>query len=99
IVAERVAEQGFSELVPELRATVAAGDDTFTAASDEGDPYSTVEDSPGFWLCTSGSTGTPKLAMHRHVDIRYSFESYARGVLDITQDDRVFSIAPISHAY
>jgi benzoate-CoA ligase family protein len=99
IVDPRVAGQGFSELVAELRITVVAGDGTLTGSQDDGDPYSTVEDSPGFWLCTSGSTGMPKLAMHRHVDIRHSFETYARGVLDITADDRVFSVAPISHAY
>src|SRR5438445_289208 len=99
IVTERIVEQGFKELAPDIRTTLIAGDETLTTSSDDGEPYSTVEDSPGFWLCTSGSTGTPKLAMHRHVDIRHSFETYARGVLDVTQDDRAFSIAPISHAY
>jgi benzoate-CoA ligase family protein len=93
IVAPRVAEQGFAALV---KATVV--DPDWTDASD-GEPYDTVEDSPGFWLCTSGSTGTPKLAMHRHVDLKHSFDTYARGVLDISEDDRVFSVAPISHAY
>jgi len=96
IVAPRVADQGFAALVPELRATVV---EPKWNDSTNGDPYATVEDSPGFWLCTSGSTGTPKLAMHRHVDLKHSFDTYARGVLDITDEDRAFSVAPISHAY
>ena len=94
VVAPRVAEQGFADLIPAPTVVDPKWDDT-----SDGEPYDTVEDSPGFWLCTSGSTGTPKLAMHRHVDLKHSFDTYARGVLDITVDDRVLSVAPISHAY
>jgi benzoate-CoA ligase family protein len=94
IVAPRVAEQGFGDLVKAT--TVVDPDWTDTS---NGDPEDTVEDSPGFWLCTSGSTGTPKLAMHRHIDLKHSYDTYAKGVLGITESDRVFSVAPISHAY
>jgi benzoate-CoA ligase family protein len=96
VVAPRVADQGFAELVPSLRATVVEPKWTETG---DGDAHDTVEDSPGFWLCTSGSTGAPKLAMHRHVDMKHSFDTYAVGVLGVTDDDRLFSVAPISHAY
>ena len=63
------------------------------------EPYETVEDSPGFWLCTSGTTGMPKLAMHRHVDARIVAEGFAREVLGITADDVCYSVGPMFHAY
>ena len=62
-------------------------------------PYQTWDESPGFWLCTSGSTGQPKLATHRHVDIRVTCEAYARSVLEITPEDRCYSVGPMFHAY
>jgi benzoate-CoA ligase len=61
--------------------------------------FASWEDSPGFWLCTSGTTGRPKLAMHRQVDLRLTAEGYAREVLELTEDDRCFSAAPMFHAY
>jgi benzoate-CoA ligase family protein len=69
-----------------------------SGGSDPG-PFPTWEDSPGFWLCTSGTTGQPKLAMHRHVDLRLTAEGYAREVLQLTEADRCFSVAPLFHAY
>lgn len=62
-------------------------------------PYRTSGESPGFWLCTSGSTGRPKLAMHRHIDIPATCESYGRWVLGIVGDDRCYSVGPMFHAY
>ncbi len=62
-------------------------------------PFETWDESPGFWLCTSGSTGTPKLAMHRHVDLRVTAETYGRDVLGITAEDRCYSVGPMFHAY
>ncbi len=75
--------------------------DEFTSEADGADssPYPTWDESPGFWLCTSGSTGQPKLAMHRHIDIRVTCETYARSVLDITPEDRFYSVGPMFHAY
>ena len=75
--------------------------DEFTSGADGADssPYPTWDESPGFWLCTSGSTGQPKLAMHRHIDIRVTCETYARSVLDITPEDRFYSVGPMFHAY
>ena len=75
--------------------------DEFASGADgaDGSPYPTWDESPGFWLCTSGSTGQPKLAMHRHVDIRVTCETYARSILDITPEDRFYSVGPMFHAY
>ena len=77
------------------------GWDDFRSGADGADatPYPTWDESPGFWLCTSGSTGQPKLATHRHVDIRVTCETYARSVLDITPEDRCYSVGPMFHAY
>jgi benzoate-CoA ligase len=64
-----------------------------------GEAFATWEESPGFWLCTSGSTGRPKLAMHRHVDLRRTADTYASSVLAIRPDDRCYSVGPMFHAY
>ncbi len=73
----------------------------FLAGGDnnDGEPYDTWFESPGFWLCTSGSTGRPKLAAHRHGDIRVTCETYADRVLAVTPEDRFFSVGPMFHAY
>lgn len=71
----------------------------FTASADDAEPYTTWRDSPGFWLCTSGTTGMPKLAMHTHGDIPDTIDTYASGVLGITQHDRFHSVGPMFHAY
>jgi benzoate-CoA ligase family protein len=112
MISSRVAAAELAAGAPELRTIVVAGEEAPASAdraevlrwedamtAGDGEPYPTVEDSPGFWLCTSGSTGLPKLAMHRHVDLRHSFDTYARHVLGVTSDDRFLSVAPITHAY
>ncbi|MDH3294066.1 MAG: benzoate-CoA ligase family protein, partial [Acidimicrobiia bacterium] len=71
----------------------------FVAGEGDGSPYSTWGESPGFWLCTSGSTGRPKLAMHRHIDLKVTVDTYADQVLKIRPDDRFYSVGPMFHAY
>ena len=63
------------------------------------EPYPTWDESPALWLYTSGTTGTPKGAMHRHTDIRYVCETYAREVLRIGPDDVCLSAAKLFFAY
>jgi benzoate-CoA ligase family protein len=65
----------------------------------EAEPYATWPDSPAFWLYTSGTTGKPKAAMHRHVDLPYTAETYGRQVLGITPEDRCYSVAKLFFAY
>ncbi len=87
---------------PELEHTVVTGEPSWTSLTTTGDDdtiHPTWPDSPGFWLCTSGSTGQPKLAMHRHIDIKTTCDTYATSVLGITPDDRCFSVGPMFHAY
>jgi acyl-coenzyme A synthetase/AMP-(fatty) acid ligase len=58
-----------------------------------GPPRESWDESPGFWLCTSGSTGRPKLAMHRHVDLRVTADTYGADVpvpgyrVEVVDDD------------
>ncbi|WP_410637058.1 benzoate-CoA ligase family protein [Amycolatopsis sp. lyj-346] len=59
----------------------------------------TWADSPALWLYTSGTTGQPKGAMHRHASIRAVCETYARGVLGTTREDRFLSVPKLFFAY
>jgi benzoate-CoA ligase family protein len=93
---------GMGPAVPEVRRIIVTGSaewDRLLTAGDPVPPYATWDESPGFWLCTSGSTGTPKLAMHRHIDLRASFDTYATEVLGVSSGDRCYSVGPMFHAY
>ncbi len=59
----------------------------------------TTKDDVGFWLYSSGSTGSPKGAIHSQYDMVVTSESFAKGVLGITEDDIVFSAARLFFSY
>jgi benzoate-CoA ligase family protein len=73
--------------------------DTLARASDELDAAGTSADDVAFWNYTSGSTGVPKAAVHLQHDIARCVESYAKGVLGITENDRLFSASKLFFAY
>jgi len=50
-------------------------------------------------LYTSGSGGTPKAAMHRHADMLVTSQGFARGVLDLHEEDVTFSVSKLFFAY
>lgn len=52
-----------------------------------------------FWLYSSGSTGFPKGTVHLQHDMVFSAETYARHILNITEQDRCFSAAKLFFAY
>src|SRR5512142_277149 len=62
-------------------------------------PADTSRDDSCFWLYSSGTTGFPKGAVHLQHDMVYCAENYARSVLDISENDRTFSVAKLFFAY
>ncbi|MBI5029595.1 MAG: benzoate-CoA ligase family protein [Chloroflexi bacterium] len=67
--------------------------------SDQLTPADTLRDDACFWLYSSGTTGFPKGAVHLQHDMVYCAENYARGVLNINENDRTFSVAKLFFAY
>jgi len=59
----------------------------------------TSRDDAAFWLYSSGSTGQPKACVHLQHDMVVSVERYAKGILNITENDRFFSVAKLFFAY
>lgn len=78
--------------LPELATHLAAADTHL-----EAEP--TSADHVAFWLYSSGSTGLPKGAMHLHGHLARTAVSYARSVLGLGPDDRVYSTARLFFAY
>ena len=66
-----------------------AFEDLLEGGEDELSPAATHRDDPAFWLYSSGSTGRPKGAVHLHHDIIYTCETYARHVLEVSEDGQV----------
>ena len=67
--------------------------------SDELAPANTSCDDMCFWLYSSGTTGFPKGTVHLQHDMIYCAENYARSILNINENDRVFSVAKLFFAY
>ena len=62
-------------------------------------PEPTSRDDAAFWLYSSGSTGRSKACIHLQHDMVVSSESYAKGILNIGDSDRLFSVAKLFFAY
>ncbi len=69
------------------------------AASRSLDPYPSDPLADCFWLYSSGSTGRPKGTVHRQRDLLVNAVLYSDPVLEITEDDIMFSAAKLFFAY
>ena len=69
------------------------------SASPELQAAQTSKDEPAFWLYSSGSTGASKGCVHLHHDMVVCCELYAKGILQMNEGDRCFSVARLFFAY
>jgi benzoate-CoA ligase family protein len=69
------------------------------AAPEELEPAPTTRDDIAIWKFTTGSTGLPKAAVHPQHSPLLSFDWYARGVLDIREDDVVLPVPKLFFGY
>jgi benzoate-CoA ligase family protein len=68
-------------------------------APDELEPAPTTRDDIAVWKFTTGSTGAPKAAVHPQHSPLLSFDWYARGVLDMREDDLVLPVPKLFFGY
>lgn len=67
--------------------------------SEQFDVVKTLPDDEAFWLYSSGSTGFPKGVKHVHKNLVCVAETYAKHILNIQEQDTVYSVAKLFFAY
>ena len=85
-----------------VRHVLVVGDDyeqLAAEASDELEAAPTTKDDIAIWKFTTGSTGLPKAAVHPTHSALLSFDWYARGVLDLGEDDLVLPVPKLFFGY
>lgn len=61
--------------------------------------YSCGPSDPAFWQYSSGSTAKPKAVIHNHKAPVEIFNKYAKNILQITSEDRLFSVSRAFFGY
>lgn len=69
------------------------------AASPELATYPTRREDMAYWMYSSGSTGRPKGIVHIQSDIRYAIETYAKQILQFSENDIAYSVPKLFFAY
>lgn len=72
---------------------------TVETCSEQLETSPTSRDDIAFWMYTSGSSGRPKGVLHMHHDIVICIELFGKGILNMTEDDIVYSVAKLPFAY
>jgi benzoate-CoA ligase family protein len=83
----------------ELQAGEASFDALAADAPNQLEPAPTTRDDIAIWKFTTGSTGLPKAAVHPAHSALLSFDWYARGVLDLQEDDVVLPVPKLFFGY
>jgi benzoate-CoA ligase family protein len=94
-----VAEDHLLERLPEGAMSRTAFEELLRGHEGLTDPADMHPDDMAFWLFSGGSTGFPKGVVHLHHDIPYTCETFAKEILEISQDDVTFSSTKLYHAY
>jgi benzoate-CoA ligase family protein len=80
-----------------------AGEGSFDALAADApevlEPAPTTRDDIAIWKFTTGSTGLPKAAVHPAHSALLSFDWYARGVLDLREEDVVLPVPKLFFGY
>lgn len=61
--------------------------------------YPSDAEDVAFWLYTSGTTGFPKGAIHRHGDMAFLADRYARDIMRVDRNDRMYAVPKLFFAY
>lgn len=69
------------------------------ASAEAGGPILVDPADRAFLLYSSGSTGHPKGVIHNHGSIQAACRNFGDGVLQISRDDRAFSVSKLFFAY